>query len=222
MWRRSRDPDTRGPNALTLERDAGRLREWRRWLRRAAIHPEIIWRAAPVCGAWQLQFTIHNFAPALQKVVVEQQRPNGKWVTLHELPLIEFRAAAARPRTRITREFSVPIPVNAPVPAMPRSAGWNRPSPGSVGLAKEARQVPARRDGGLHLQFPPLRLAVRGVGQVAISRVELTDGVIRQSARGWPPGRKRILGRPAPRRGFPAVDFEKNAGAVTVAFAGRT
>jgi hypothetical protein len=56
---------------------------------------------------------------------------------------------------------------------------------------------------------------------VAISRVELTDGVTRHHARGWSPSRKKILGRPAPRRGFPAVDSEKNTGTVTVAFAAR-
>ena len=50
-----------------LDRDTERLREWTRWLRKAARNPELIWQATPVCGAWQLMFTVHNFAPAVQK-----------------------------------------------------------------------------------------------------------------------------------------------------------
>ncbi len=209
MWNRSRDPHKKGPNELMLGRDTDRLREWRWWLKRAGRNPDIIWRATPVCGAWQLQFTVHNFAPALQKVVVEQRQPDGSWRTLHGLPLMEFRGYAARPRTKIRREISVPILVSAPEPAIPRSTGWNRPS----------RQVPARRDGGLHLQFPRLRLALRGVWQVAVSHVELTNGVVRLHPSGWLPSHKKILGRPAPHQGFPTVDFEKNTGSATVSFA---
>ena len=191
MWNRSRNPRRRGPNEGLLDRDAERLRTWRQWLRRAALHPEIIWQSTPVCGAWQLQFTVHHFAPAQQKVVVEQQRADGTWVLLHGLPLIEFRAFAARPRAKITREFSVPIPV----------AGLAEAGPGSA--------TPATG---------PLRIALRGVGQVAISDIELTDGVNRLHPRGRPPSCRKILGRPSPRWGFRAVDFEKNAAAVTVTF----
>jgi hypothetical protein len=59
---------------------------------------------------------------------------------------------------------------------------------------------------------------VRGVGQVAVSHVELTNGVVRLHPCGWLPTRKKILGPPAPRRGFPVVDFEKNTGSVAVSF----
>ena len=217
MWNRSRDPQEQGPNELMLARDAERLRAWRQWLGKAARNPDIIWRATPVCGAWQLQFTLHNFAPALQKVVVEQRQADGSWRTLHGLPMIEFRAFAARPRASIRREISVPVTV----------AGLAEAGPGSA--------TPATR---------PLRLAVRGVGQVAVSHVELTNGVIRLHPPGWLSSHKKILGRPAgsakanqpvdpqeaqvatqaraPRRGFPVVDFEKNAGTVAVIFAART
>ena len=217
MWNRSRDPQEQGPNELMLARDAERLRAWRQWLGKAARNPDIIWRATPVCGAWQLQFTLHNFAPALQKVVVEQRQADGSWRTLHGLPMIEFRAFAARPRASIRREISVPVTV----------AGLAEAGPGSA--------TPATR---------PLRLAVRGVGQVAVSHVELTDGVVRLHPPGWRPSHEKILGRPAcsakanqpvdpqeaqvatqaraPRRGFPVVDFEKNAGTVAVIFAART
>jgi hypothetical protein len=60
---------------------------------------------------------------------------------------------------------------------------------------------------------------VRGVGQVAVSHVELTNGVVRCQSAGWPSAHKKLLGRPAPCRGFPVVDFEKNtAAAATMSF----
>jgi hypothetical protein len=64
-----------------------------------------------------------------------------------------------------------------------------------------------------------LRLAVRGLGQVAISHVELTNGVTTLRPAGWRLTQKKILGRPAPRQGFPALDLERNQGAVTLRFA---
>jgi len=179
MWRRSRDRRRLGPNERMLAADARRLLAWRRWLRRAAAHPAIAWRATPVCGAWQLQFTVHNFAPALQRIVIEQRQAAGGWRVLHGLSLIEFRAFAARPRTNLRHEISVPVDD-------PRA---------------------------------PMRVAVRGVGQVAISHVTLTDGVRLRSAAGWPARRRRIIGRPAPRRGLPRVDFERPAGAGALRFA---
>jgi hypothetical protein len=223
MWRRSRYPDARGPNELMLGRDANRLRAWQLWLQRAGRNPKIIWQATPVCGAWQLQFTVHNFAPALQKVVVEHQQPDGSWALLHGLHLIEFRAFAARPRANIRREVSVPIPaplttvgrVNLPAEASREGRVPNAPfaSPESGGVGRQLGDKPP---------YPPtvirLRLAVRGVGQIAISRVELTDGVVRLRPAGWPSVNKRILGRPAPSRGFPEVDFERNVAAIEIDF----
>ena len=83
-------------------------------------------------------------------------------------------------------------------------------------------------------------LGESGAGQVAVSHIELTNGVVRLHPSGWLPSHKKILGRPAcsakanqpvdlqeaqvatqaraPRRGFPAVDFENNTAAVTVSF----
>jgi hypothetical protein len=240
MWRCSRDPRARGPNELLLGHDADRFREWQLWLKRAGRNPDIIWQATPVCGAWQLQFTVHNFAPALQKVAVEQQQPDGSWTLLHGLHLIEFRAFAAHPRTRMKREFSVPVHANTFAGAQSRGtglltrgsslmdrevhatqraklqpaflqsvAGLAEAGPGSAAEASALVATPATI---------PLRIAVRGVGQIAISRVELTDGVVRLRPAGWPKVRKKILGRPAQARGFPEVDFERNVAAVEIHF----
>jgi hypothetical protein len=223
-----------------LERDARRLRSWQEWLGRVERNPDLVWEATPVCGAWQLQFTVHNFAPALQKVVVEQQQRDGSWLLVYELHLVEFRAFAARPRTRIKREFSVPIAEHFPPLLVPStdSAGHGLRSDLSAiasATAEASREgrvpnapfvSPEAYSGGRRLRDKPphphaaicLRLAVRGVGQVAVSHVELTDGVLRVRPAGWLISQKRILGRPAPRRGFPVVDFEADVAAIEIEF----
>jgi len=205
MWARTRDPQQRGPNEQMLDGDAERLRAWRSWLTRAARRPAIAWQATPVCGAWQLQFTVHNFAPALQRVVVEQQRADGAWEELWGRYTIEFRAFAARPRTRIKREFSVPVG-----PDLVSGPGFDCSRP-RRGRSAPGSTTPATEN---------LRLAVRGLGQVAISHVELTDGVTTLRPIGWRLTQKKILGRPAPREGFPELDLQRNRGEVALRFPG--
>ena len=220
MWARTRDPRQRGPNEQMLAADAARLRAWRRWLAGVARRPEIAWQNTPVCGAWQLQFTVHNFAPALQCVIVERQRADGTWEELYGRYTIEFRAFAARPRTRIKREFSVPVPVAAVYDRRLVEGGRRSQTAATGPSTAVGRVIPnaPRRVG----DNPPylLRLAVRGVGQVAISHVELTDGVTTLRAVGWRLTQKKILGRPAPRQGFPELDLERNQGEVTLRFSG--
>jgi predicted RNA-binding Zn-ribbon protein involved in translation (DUF1610 family) len=109
MWRRTRNPKVRGQNETILDADATRLRTWREWLRAVRRSPEKVFAASPVCGAWQLTFIVHNFAPALQRVVVEQQQADGSWRELLGRHTIEFRAEAASPRAGIRRPFSVPV-----------------------------------------------------------------------------------------------------------------
>jgi len=228
MWARTRDPHRHGPNEQMLAADAARLRAWQSWLAHAARRPALAWQATPVCGAWQLQFTMHNFAPALQRVIVEQQRADGVWEELYGRFMIEFRAFAARPRTRIKREFSVPV--GPDLGSGPAAAVYDRrmaeedrrsqtaatgPS-AAVGHARSASRTPLAHARGYGSS---LRLAVRGVGQVAISHVELTDGVTTLRPAGWRLTQKKILGRPAPRQGFPALDLERNQGEVTLRFA---
>lgn len=178
MWCRSRDPRRRGRNELLLGRDERRLREWRRWLVRCAAQPAIAAKATPVCGPWQLEFAIHNHTPALQKVVVERQAPDGTWHELAGRFTVEFRACAARPRARITREMAVPVP------------------------------APGDR----------LRIAVRGVGRVAVSHIALTDGLTQLKPRGRLLRQRTVLGRPAARRGFPSLDWTRNTGVLHLEF----
>ena len=174
MWVRTRNWETRGQNEALLAADEQRLAEWRGWLKLAARQPLLVWQATPVCGAWQLQFMVHNFAPAVQKVIVEQQAADGLWRELAGRFVIEFRANSARPHSKLKREFTVPVD-----------------SPDSK-----------------------LRIAVRGVGQVAISHATLTNGV--ESRRTGIFHQRKILGRRAPSRGFPMIDWQTNTQALVV------
>jgi hypothetical protein len=65
-----------------------------------------------------------------------------------------------------------------------------------------------------------LRIAVRGLGRVGISQVELTDGVQVKQALGWSAKQPRFIGRPAPRTGFPKLEWERNTGSVSLRFPG--
>jgi hypothetical protein len=65
-----------------------------------------------------------------------------------------------------------------------------------------------------------LRIAVRGLGRVGISQVELTDGVQVKQALGWSAKQPRFIGRPAPRTGFPKLDWERNTGSLSLRFPG--
>jgi hypothetical protein len=109
MWRRTRDPAVAGQNETLLAADAGRLREWRDWLRQARRQPNLVSGATQVGGAWQLQCHVTNFAPAVAKIVVEQQDADGRWREIASRHTIEFRASAARPVARIRREFTAPV-----------------------------------------------------------------------------------------------------------------
>jgi hypothetical protein len=165
MWLRTRAPKVRGQNEQILDADTTRLAAWRTFLRSLRRRPELALETTPVCGRWQLVFTVVNFAPALQKIVVEQQQPDRTWRELHARYTIEFRAEAAAPRTNISRPFSTPL--------------------------DDATR--------------PLRLAIRGLGEVAIRDVVLTNGVTTLRPAQWPRATKKLLGRPAPKRGFPDI-----------------
>ncbi len=156
MWKRTRRGTKAGQNEAMHAADAGRLRDWRAWLTRARRELALISGPTPVCGAWQLQFIVHNFAPAAQRVAVEQRQPDGTWRELAARHTIEFRSTAARPTSKLRRDFNVPVDD-------PRA---------------------------------PLRLTVRGGGQVAFSHFVLTDGVRTIREKDW--RARRVLGTSVP------------------------
>ncbi len=109
MWARTRERTRSGQNADLLQRDRTRLAAWRRWLQQALRRPDMLHGSTPVCGAWQLHLRVHNFAPAVQKIIAEQMNTDGGWVELASRYTIEFRSHAARPQAKITRLFSIPL-----------------------------------------------------------------------------------------------------------------
>ena len=167
MWARTRDPRHASPNESILEADAKRLRE-------------------PMRRGWQLCYRVKNFAPAAQRIAVEQQRPDGTWETRQTCYTIEFQAVAAKPHGRLTREHAAPV-------------DWD----------------------GDTRSFPRLRLAIRGLGQVAILKPVLTDGARAFIPSSWTKKNGRILGRPAPRHGFPDPSAGQNRAELTLVFASR-
>ncbi len=164
MWIRSREATAEGANDTLLNSDSHRLDELKTWLKRVEKQPEIIWAGTPVCGAWQLRFMVHNFAPAVQKVAVEECDEHGVWRELISRFTIEFRSNAARPRARIKREFTVPV------------------------VSPEKK----------------IRIVARGVGQVGVSHVALTNGVETLQINAF--RRQRIIGHRVIRQGFPEMN----------------
>ncbi|MFI5337554.1 MAG: family 20 glycosylhydrolase [Opitutales bacterium] len=168
MWRCTRDPRLGGANETMLEHDAQRLAAWVDWLRQVRRDPALVHGPSPVCGTWQLQCWVHNLEPGGQRVGAEQRQPDGTWRELAGRPTLEFRAHAARPRTKLKREFNVPV------------------EPAADGAE------------------PILRLVAKGVGRVALSHVQLTDGVVIR--RTTAPRELVWLGHRAPTEGFPRPD----------------
>jgi hypothetical protein len=83
------------------------------------------------------------------------------------------------------------------------------------GLVRE-HAAPVAWDGDL-AHPPRLRFVLRGLGQVTIAAVALRET---ESGRTLPLAlRKKILGRPAPARGWPALDWTRNQDAIEVRLA---
>lgn len=178
MWRRTRRAAQANPNETILQDDRRQWTSWKRWLRRAAQDGSSVVRDAPVAARWQMVLTIHNCRPGLHQVVLQSRETDGQWQDLGARHTIEFRTAAARPRSPIKRQWSVAVPDPATL----------------------------------------FRLAVRGVGEVAVSQVFLTDGVSRLKNRTWPTGQRKRLGRKALRAGWPELDWSRNLAELDLRF----
>ena len=83
--------------------------------------------------------------------------------------------------------------------------------------AKAARsRANIRREFSVSVETParPLRIALRGVGEVAVSHVALTDGVLTLNPIDWPVRERRVLGSAAPTSGFPDLHLTSNRDAI--------
>ncbi len=179
MWGRTRQPQLPNQNLALLAQDRARLKAWRNWLRSARRNPSHVLSSSVFAGRWNLQLTVHNVRPAVQRVVVQQQAENGIWGDLGGRFTIEFRTKAARPQSRLVREWSVPV------------------------------EDPHR----------PLRISVRGVGEVKLSHVQLTDGRTTLPNLTWPVRRHQSLGIPATTNGWVQYDSSVDRDVVALAFA---
>lgn len=171
MWTTSRPAYTfaSSPNDRLLAADEAQLRALLTWFENCRAKLAHVFSASPVCGIWTLRFTLHHFAPAHQKVVIEQHWPDGTWRELHSRVLIEFRGQAAQVNTpKLRFEFACPV-------ANPNA---------------------------------PLRLASRCLGELAVSHIELTDGISTRRHRPLP--ERHRLGTPAPGSGWPKIDWLTN------------
>ena len=181
MWRFTRDNRECGPNELVLRADAARLRSWLSWLKRCAHSPGLADGPSVMTGALQLQLNVLNFAPALQKIMIEQRGSDGMWRELRGRFTIEFSAEGAGKYSRVKRALSVAV------------------------------------DRG-DVLTPALRVSIRGLGQVKISDVELTDGITVNRPRKWPRGQARGIGQKAPPSGFPLLQWDTNADSLELSF----
>jgi hypothetical protein len=109
MWRLTRDSRRRGQNEEILLEDSRRFRELQVWLRALKKNPALCLERTPVCGVWQCVFTVENFEPAVQRISLEQQQPDGTWREIRGRHTIEFRAEAARPTAKIEHPFSAAL-----------------------------------------------------------------------------------------------------------------
>lgn len=67
-------------------------------------------------------------------------------------------------------------------------------------------------------QSPRLRIFIRGVGEVKIGAVEITNGRTAFAASGFAGARWRRLGQPAPRSGWPEMDWTRNTAEAELKF----
>ncbi len=64
----------------------------------------------------------------------------------------------------------------------------------------------------------PIRIALRGVGEIAIGSVQLSNGIETRRNRSWPRGQRRKLGKPAPTSGWPELEWSTNRDELELAF----
>ena len=108
MWRTSRHPSATAPNLLLLDRDQVQLKTWSAWLRQCLIKPEHVMTANPVVADWLLSFSVWNFAPAVQRIVIEQKM-GDIWQAIKSCHTIEFQGRGASRESSIKHFYAAPV-----------------------------------------------------------------------------------------------------------------
>ncbi|MCS6244603.1 MAG: family 20 glycosylhydrolase [Opitutus sp.] len=216
LWTTSRSADTfaSSPNARLLAVDEAQLLALRAWFDACGGQLAHVFRASPVCGRWTLRFILHHFAPAHQKVVIEQQSPDGTWRELHSRVLIEFRGQSAQVNTpKLRFEFACPVEnPDAPLRIASRCLGefavshieltdgvdTRRMRKPEIIHGRDARATPEHQSHGRDAHATP--------GHQSPGR----------DARATP--ERHRLGQPAPTSGWPKIDWLTNTGELPLNF----
>jgi hypothetical protein len=188
VWRRSRPMTEPNPTEQMIKADQVKLAELGRFIKRAKKDPSLLWKDNPLTGQWQLLFWVRTVEPALQGTVVQMTDENGVWKNIHTVWSLEFIAEAGNAKADFKRHHAVAVE-------------W---------------------DG---LKTLELRLGVRGFGRLEIYDLCLTNGVrtimpqnivtgggiiknlkelLKQD------GAHAVFGVPAPKEGFPPIDWSAN------------
>jgi hypothetical protein len=109
MWRLSRKSAWRNQNLDILERDETRLQQLHAWLNAVAKDSGLIAGSSPVLGVWQFSMIVVNRAPAMQRVVLEEQREDGAWREVRGRYTIDFQAIATQPRADMRHWFAASL-----------------------------------------------------------------------------------------------------------------
>lgn len=109
MWRETRLRATDSPNRKLLQADQQQCRAWHRWLRQCGVHAEHVLTGCPVAGPWVLSFSVWNFAPAVQRLAVDEKCPDGSWRVIKMCHTIEFLRVGAVPRAALIHCYSAPL-----------------------------------------------------------------------------------------------------------------
>lgn len=108
MWQLTRSARSPSPYTAQFTRDRQQLKRWQQWLTKCGQHPSHVLTAIPVSGQWQLTYEIWNFAPAVQKITLEQ-RIRDQWIPLKSCHTIEFLSEGADQKSSIKRHLSAPL-----------------------------------------------------------------------------------------------------------------
>ncbi|MCP5528939.1 MAG: family 20 glycosylhydrolase [Opitutaceae bacterium] len=108
MWLTSRQPNSTAPNLVLLDRDQLQLEMWSAWLRQCLINSEHVMTANTVVAGWLLSFSVWNFAPAVQRIVIEQ-RIGHAWQPVKSCHTIEFQSRGAAPQSSLRHLYAAPV-----------------------------------------------------------------------------------------------------------------
>lgn len=108
MWRLTRHAKATPPNLELMNRDRIQLASWTDWLRDCLDQPAHVLSTNVVVAENLLSFTVWNFAPAVQRIVIEQATGDS-WQVVKSCHTIEFMSSGASARSSLKHIYAAPI-----------------------------------------------------------------------------------------------------------------